>query len=177
MPNEKTLLIKPTEGYSPHIGTFVSMMQTCRSRTIQTIENLSNDALDFILDEQANSIGALLVHIAAIEVAYQEQSFFKRNILDNPEKYAKWSVGMNLGEEARKIIKNKPIGYYLNLLHEVREESLGLFKKHDDDWFFKTRQDPWDEYPVNNYFRWWHTLEDEVNHRGQIVWLKLRLDT
>lgn len=171
----KSLVIAPEEGYTPHIGAFVAMMTTCRKKTIQIIEDLTVTQLDHVWDDKANSIAALLLHIAAIEVAYQEQSFFERNILSNQEKLSEWAVAMNLGKAAREGIKHKPIRYYLMELQEVREESLELFKKRDDDWFLRIRQDAWDNIPTNNYFRWWHTLEDEVNHRGQIAWLKMRI--
>lgn len=27
---------------------------------------------------------------------------------------------------------------------------------------------------ANNYFKWFHVFEDELNHRGQIRWLRIR---
>lgn len=29
--------------------------------------------------------------------------------------------------------------------------------------------------PANNHFKWFHVAEDELNHRGQIRWLRRRL--
>jgi uncharacterized damage-inducible protein DinB len=29
--------------------------------------------------------------------------------------------------------------------------------------------------PASNYFKWFHVFEDELNHRGQIRWLRRRL--
>jgi hypothetical protein len=31
--------------------------------------------------------------------------------------------------------------------------------------------------PANNHFKWFHVFEDEINHRGQIRWLRARLPT
>ena len=33
----------------------------------------------------------------------------------------------------------------------------------------------WGGQPANNYFKWFHVFEDEINHRGQIRWLCKRL--
>jgi hypothetical protein len=38
------------------------------------------DQLDYLHDPQSNSIGALLLHIAAAEVGYQAASFYARDL-------------------------------------------------------------------------------------------------
>ncbi len=86
------LLIAPTAGYTPHIGVLVAAMQRCRDTTIRLVQDLTIAQLDYLFDDQDNSIGALLLHLAAIEAAYQEYTFTGHNILDNPERIAKWVV-------------------------------------------------------------------------------------
>jgi len=39
---------------------------------------------------------------------------------------------MELGEPARKQIKDNNLDFYLNLLSETREHMLAEFRKHDD---------------------------------------------
>ena len=34
----------------------------------------------------------------------------------------------------------------------------------------------WGGKPANNYFKWFHVFEDELNHRGQIRWLRKRAE-
>ena len=87
------------------------MMTACRMQTIKVIEDLTVTQLDYVRDDRANSIAALVLHKADIEVAYQEQSFFERNILRNQQKFAKWEVAMNPGKGAREATKHKPIEY------------------------------------------------------------------
>ena len=86
MSDDGNLIIAPAEGYSPHIGVLVSTLQRCRETTIRWVRDLTVHQLDFLYDADANSIGALLLHMAAIEAAYQEYTFVGRNILDNPER-------------------------------------------------------------------------------------------
>ena len=72
------------------------------------------------------------------------------------------------------MIKGQPLDYYLRMLASVRERTLERFRKRDDDWLFE--EEPfWDGKLANRYFMWFHVVEDELNHRGQIRWLRKRL--
>ena len=167
------LLIEPVDGFSSHISILVSTMQNCRETTIRWVKDLTIHQLDYLYDENANSIGALLLHMAAIEAAYKEYTFFGTNILDNPERIQKWEIPMNLGEEARQAIRGYPITYYLDELAAMRELTLSHFRRLDDDWLW--RESPWNDLIANNYWMWYHVYEDEINHRGEISWLKSRI--
>src|SRR5262245_65057990 len=116
MNEPRKLLIAPVAGYSPHIGVLVATLHRCRETTIRWVQDLTIHQLDYLWDKNANTIGALLLHIAAIEAAYQELTFDGRNILDNPARIAKWEVPMYLDEPARRTIKGYPIAYYLDEL-------------------------------------------------------------
>src|SRR3954466_10094100 len=70
------LLITPTPGYTPHIGVLVSTMQRCRETTILLVQDLTVEQLDYLFDDEDNSIGALLLHLGALEAGYQEITFF-----------------------------------------------------------------------------------------------------
>ena len=81
---------------------------------------------------------------------------------------------MELGDKARKIIKNHPIEYYLGKLSEVRENTITYLKTKEDNWLFE--EGKWDnDVSYNNYYLWFHVMEDEINHRGQIRTIKRQL--
>lgn len=173
MMNKEKLVITPAEGFSPHIGILVSTLENCRETTIRWVQDLTTYQLDFLYDANANTIGALLLHMAAIEAAYQEYTFTGRNILDNPERIKKWQMPMQLGERARQEIKGQPVEYYLMELKQMREQTLEQLKQLDDAWLWK--ESPWNNQVANNYWMWYHVYEDEINHRGEISWLKSRI--
>ena len=52
-------MIGPIEGYSPHIGTLVSMLNYNRQTIINTVKSLTMEELDYLHDPGANTIGAL----------------------------------------------------------------------------------------------------------------------
>jgi len=136
---------------------------------------MTQDQLDFLLDNKANRIGALLLHLAATEKLYQLNTFEKvgENELEKSPSFKDWVVPMELGDPARQTIKGHNLDYYLNLLHEGREKTLAEFRKRDDAWFLAADKTwPWG--PTNNLCKWFHVCEHESHHAGQISLLKSR---
>ncbi|MMZ59793.1 DinB superfamily protein [compost metagenome] len=169
---DKIYLITDIPGYTPQISRLLSMMNYARHTTLEATENLTVDQLDFLLDSQSNSIGALLMHFAAVEYAYQVGTFEKREL--NDEEMLIWGAALELGEEGRKKIRGNDLGFYLNHLNEVRSRTYELFRTVNDDWLYQ-EEEFWYNKPANHYFMWFHVFEDEINHRGQIRFIKKRL--
>jgi len=165
-------IVGPRQGYSPEIGTLVSMLAFTRMQVLHNVKGMSQQDLDFLLDAKANTIGALLLHLAATETYYGMNTFSGakwESWSDDVKK--KWDVPMNLGEPARKAIKGNSLDYYLSALHESREKNLAEFKKRDHKWLMEVDK----EFGANNYGKWFHVAEHESNHDGQIKFLKSRL--
>ncbi len=171
---ESLFVIGPLEGYSPQIGTIVSMLNYNRQTVIDTVKSLTMNDLDYLFDAKANTIAALILHLGAIDKYYQINSFEGRQELNDAEKKL-WNAAMDLGDEGRRTIKGHEVKYYLDIINEVRQKTLEEFKKRDDKWLLAT--DPvWSkEQSLNTYWKWFHVCEHESNHRGQITWLKRRL--
>jgi hypothetical protein len=167
-------ILGPREGYSPQIGILVSQMEWVRVSVMEATKGLTQPELDFLVDAQSNTIGALLLHLAATDTVYQDLTF---NNLQHfsPENNIKWAVAMELGAEARKQIKGHNLDYYISLLTEVRETTLKEFKKRDDTWFQKVDPHFFDDQPTNNFCKWFHVCEHEANHRGQMTVIRKRL--
>ncbi len=164
--------IGPRPGYTHEVGTLVSMLHFTRMQVENNVKGMSQADLDFLLDAKANTIGALLYHLAATDHYYALSTFggVKWGSWPEDEK-KKWDVPMNLGDPARKAIKGNSLDYYLNLLHETREHTLAELKKRDDKWLMILDKD----FGANNYGKWFHVAEHESNHDGQIKFLKSRL--
>jgi uncharacterized damage-inducible protein DinB len=168
-------IIGPREGYSPQLGTLVSMMDWCRDAVVSVVKGMTTEQLDFLLDDKANTIGALLYHLAATDAFYHEHTF-KGVEWDKWDKTVadKFNVAMELGEPARKTIKGNNLDFYMNLLKETRENTLAEFRKRDDKWLMSVDQ-KWFWGPTNNYCKWFHVCEHESHHQGQIALLKSRV--
>ncbi len=173
-PADELNIIGPREGYSTQIGIFVSMLDWMRESVIRSVKGLSRSELDFLTDPEANTIGALLLHLAATEVVYQDLTFEGLKDFSDANK-EKWSVPMELGDEGRKQIKGYDLEYYLSALKTVREKTLAEFKKRDDKWLADVDPSFFGGKPTNNYCKWFHVCEHEANHRGQITVIRKRL--
>ncbi len=171
---EDLLVIGPIEGYSPQIGTLVSMLKYNRHTIIEAVKDLSMEQLDHLHDPDSNTIGALIMHLGATDKFYQINTFEGRQEFNEEEKKI-WNVAMELGEEGRKQIKGQNAKYYLDMINEVRQKTLDELKKKDDKWLLDI--DPiWSKKRnINTYWKWFHVCEHESNHRGQITWQKKRL--
>jgi uncharacterized damage-inducible protein DinB len=174
-PQSGPTILGPREGFSPQVGTLVSMLNWMRTKIMQPVKGLSVGQLDYLHDAEANSIGALLLHLAAIERLYQANTFEGRKWGDFEGIVEKeWGVPARLGKDARKSIKGHELTYYLAKLKEVRERTLAELQKRDDAWLMQVDPDSGAE-PTNNYCKWFHVCEHESHHNGQVTWLKGRL--
>ena len=164
------LRIEPIVGYSPNIGRLVGILSYARSTTLAAVDGLTTAELDHLQDAESNSIGALLAHIAVVERSYQVLTFEER--LMSQEESERWSVALKLGSEGRRALRGQPLEHYLSNLSEAREATLQALAARDDDWLESSvRVAP----RINAHWAWFHVAEDEINHRGQIRWLRARL--
>jgi uncharacterized damage-inducible protein DinB len=170
-------VLGPRPGYSPMIGAFVSQLTWLRefNGVLNATKGLSQTDLDALFDANANTIGALMLHLAATETYYQMNTFegMKWDSWSADIK-KKWDAAMDLGDAGRKEIKGHDREYYVGILHEVREKTLAEFRKKDDAWLVAADKSwPWG--PTNNLCKWFHVCEHEAHHTGQIALLRKRL--
>ena len=168
-------IIGPMDGYDPQVGTLLSTMNMMRAWVINSVKDLTVEQLDFQIDEQSNSIGAMLLHLAATEKYYQLHTFdgLEWGAWGEDIK-AEWDIPSGLGKLGREQIIGNEVGYYLEKLKDVREHTKKEFAKRGDKWLMEIDQDwPWG--PTNNYCKWFHVCEHESNHRGQMKFITKRL--
>jgi len=168
-------VLGPRPGFAPHLGTLWSMMAYMRDVVLHSVTGMSIADLDFLLDAKANTIGALLMHLAATETYYQLHTFQGMAWGTWPDAVKqKWDAASMLGDAGRASVKGHDLAFYLEALQETRAKTLVELKKRDDKWLFAIDKSwPWG--PTNNYCKWFHVCEHESNHNGQIKLLKARL--
>lgn len=169
-PSDSLYFIGPKEGYTPHIGVLVGKLEYNRQMLKYAVDGLSVEQLDYLHDEESNSIGALLLHLAATEKYYQVETLEGRTFSEEENK--RWGAAGDLGDRGREEIKGNNLDFYLDALDEVRESSLKGLKERDDEWLMEIIDE---DNEVNTYWAWFHVSEHEASHRGQITWLKKRI--
>jgi uncharacterized damage-inducible protein DinB len=172
MDAERLTLVADVPGFTPQISQLISMMNYARWTTLRAVRDLNIAQLDHAPQGFENSIGALLEHLAAVEVYYQVFTFEGRSEPTQAE-LERWGAGIELGERASQI-RGHSLEHYVQQLETVRAVTLAEFRKRDDDWLHL--EFPfWNGQPANNYFCWFHVFEDEINHRGQIRLIRKNL--
>jgi len=157
------------EGASPQIGAMISMLEDLKNRVESRVKNLSQYQLDHLHDEKANRIGALIMHLAAAEKFYQVFTFEGRTF--NEEEKKKWDTALNLDEGGRNEFKGHDVQYYLDIYNEVRAKTIEELKKRDDKWFEEIQP----AYGWTNHYCWFHVMEHQSSHLGQILFLAKRI--
>jgi len=160
--------IKPAEGYSPQIGLMVHMLEDLKIRITEQVQDLNQSETDFEFDEKSNSIGALVMHLVATEAYYQIETLEDRQWTREEQKL--YGVGAGLNNESKQKLKEKPIQHYLDLWNEIRQKTLSGLKMKDDAWFASEIEEG-----INYHWVWYHVMEHQANHMGQIALVKNRL--
>ena len=171
MTDPNLFLIGDPPTANPLMSGLLGMLRYARWTTLQAVENLTVEQLDHRQDSNANSIGALLLHIAAVEALYQADTFDEREW--NKAEEARWRVALELGPTAPQSIRKHPVSYYRDLLAEVRARTELELSRRDDAWLSVAMLFP--SFRATRYWMWFHVCEDEISHRGQIRWLVKRL--
>jgi hypothetical protein len=157
------------DGASPKIADMISMLEDLKNRVERTVKNMNQYEIDYLHDEEANRIGALVMHLAAAEKYYQVFTFENREF--NEEEKKKWSKALNLDQGGRDEFKGHDIQYYLDIYNEVRAKTIEELKKRDDAWFAEVQT----RYDWTNQYCWFHVMEHQSSHLGQILFLKKRI--
>lgn len=163
-------------GYTSEVSILVSMMDWMRGTILRGVQNSSQKELDFLLDDDSNTIGAMLMHLAGTERYYQIDTFkgISKKELSFGLSDEMWDAASSLGDKGRATFKGKPASFYLDKLAEVREYSLSELKNRDDSWLYESTKF-FGNQPTNNYCKWFHVVEHESNHNGQIRIIKKRV--
>lgn len=157
------------EGASLQIGAMISMLEDLKGRVEDAVKDMSQYELDYLHDEQANRIGSLIMHLAAAETYYQVFTFENRDF--NAEEKKKWSTALNLDQGGQDEFKGHEVQYYLDIYNQVRAKTIAELKKRDDAWFAEVQT----RYDWTNHYCWFHVMEHQSSHLGQVLFLKKRI--
>lgn len=161
---ESCFLFTDVEGYTPHISRLLKMMYYVRQNTVYQLSKLSPEMLDVQVLKNGNTIGMLLAHIAGVESLYQTVTFDKAEpVFDVPE--------LQLGQAGLEAFQGYDADFYLERLQSARAITLEQFAQRDDDWLHE-EHNYFGDTPWSNFFCWFHVMEDELRHQGQIVILR-----
>jgi penicillin-binding protein-related factor A (putative recombinase) len=78
--------IEPAKDYSHDIGNMVEMLDNLKARIEYLVKDINQEQTDFLIDYNANRIGAIIYHLAATEAYYQAYTLKKENLIKTKKK-------------------------------------------------------------------------------------------
>ena len=149
------------------------MLGYTRETTLAAVDGLSATELGHRHDTLANSIGALLAHVTAMEWYFLVTTIERRAA--EAAEWGAWGAALRLGPAAEAAAQGKDLAWHQGRLAELRARTLAGLAAVDDAWLAGQFDLPWLRQPATHHWAWFHVAEDELNHRGQIRWLRGRL--
>jgi hypothetical protein len=99
-------VLGPKPGYSPQVGTLVSMLTWMQPALTRPVKRITQANLDYLFDANANSIGALFAAFGADGEILPDEHVDGMKWDSWPDAVKqKWDPAMSLGDIGRKTIK------------------------------------------------------------------------
>ncbi|MBI3872783.1 MAG: DinB family protein, partial [candidate division Zixibacteria bacterium] len=163
--------ITPLPGYPPRIGRYLAQLEDVRRLTKRHVEGLSPEQLSWHPNPKVESIGTLLLHIAAVECSWIGEDIMRRPMGEE------WHIAFPMRAEIPQIT-GKPLGHFFDVMDRVRAQTkadLATLADADLDRLL-VPLDPGDSSGPERQFsiEWilYHVIEHEAHHKGQIAVMK-----
>ncbi|PTA69245.1 mycothiol transferase [Deinococcus arcticus] len=158
------ILTGPPAPFTPQLAALADMLVYARLTTLQAVAGMTPGELDAVPPGLGNSCGMLLAHLGAVHRAYHALSFEGHDPYDT-DAYAPYRAALDLGEAARETIRGHELAWYEAELEATLNLTLTGLAARDDAWLAgPVPADP----TMNHHWAWFHVMEDEVSHRGQL---------
>ena len=163
------MVVEALPRYEPEVGRFLWMLEETRRRTQECLEGVNAVVLDWTPDPTANSISALLYHIAAIEADWlfeevlEAQTFPADLVALFPE---------DVRDETGRLVtaRGTSLATSLDWLDAVRGHVVAAFREMSLAEFRRVRDFP--DYSVTPEWVLYHLIQHEAEHQGQIGLLR-----
>jgi uncharacterized damage-inducible protein DinB len=164
MPDRDKRTVDVVSGCEPEIGRAIWALEEARKRTKAELTDLSSEMLDWTPGAGTNSIGALLYHIAAIELDWL---FVEVRQEPFPEDLATL-FEEDVADEHGLLTRagGQTMEAHLARLDAVRERLIETYRAMTLDDFRRPRS--LEEYDVTPEWVLFHLRDHETMHRGEL---------
>lgn len=171
MPTDQrdTLIVEYRHNADPTIASLLWMMEDSRRLLLETVAGLDQATLDWEPKIGGNSIGALLYHIAGVEMDWLYVEVLEQDPPDDIIALFPSDMREDDGHLARW--RGEDLATLEHRLARVRENLLVTYASMTPADFRRARS--LDSYDVTPEWVLHHLLQDEAVHRGEIGMVKL----
>lgn len=145
------------------------ILHDARATTLERIEGITQEELDWQYAPGWNSIGSLLHHFIANDHYFRILFVVGRRLTD-PE-HDRWSPGQELGDHVARLI-GTPLSELLEKMTESRAALMEGVETLSADYFTMHQHGYNPDTGFNRAWALYHLAEDEIHHRGQISLLR-----
>ena len=171
MSNEnKDLSVIALPGYHPEIGRWLWALEDTRRDTLKSLDGLTDNDLDSLPPGGDNNIGALLYHIAIVEVGWLYFQVLEGKKPFPPGFGALFPVNAVDEQERLTNLQGVSLQEHLQRLEKVRANLMEEFRGMSIEDFRRLRYLP--EENVTPEWVLHHLIQHEAEHRGQIQTLR-----
>jgi uncharacterized damage-inducible protein DinB len=172
--NPEITTCSPLPGFCPWAGRYVAQLAETRRELLRQVADLSPAQLSWHPNDETESIGTQLLHVAAVEWSWIFQDIFGRPDDD----YQGWEEAFPLRVGASQVI-GRALPYFTDRLERVRAEVLAALRgltDADQDRLVGEGPSPEGIAPRSYLFSidWilFHLVHHEAHHAGQVELLR-----
>jgi uncharacterized damage-inducible protein DinB len=152
----------------PEVGRWLAAVHDARSRTLQELDGLPADSVDWVPPGGGNSIGTLLYHVALIEADWLFVEILGGEGPAWPKDFFPFDVREVDG--TLTPVLGLTIDEHLGRLESVRRLLVGHVGVMSSAELHRVRA--LEEYDVAPDWVLHHLMQHEAEHRAQIAWLR-----
>lgn len=167
-------IVEPLAGYPGQIAEALWQMEDTRTRTLEQLGPIDPRMVDVAPTGSTNTIGALLYHIAAIELDWLYTEILESDDYP-PDIAALFPDDVRDDEGALVRAAGEPIESHLGRLAVVRSHFLQKMQDIGHAEFTRVRS--LESYDVTPAWAIHHLCQHEAEHRGQMTELATRLSS
>lgn len=156
----------------PEIGSWLWAMQDARQRTIETLEDLNPDAINWRPPNNESTIGTVLYHMAAIEADWLYVEVLEQELPLDVAALFPYETRDEQGHLTQ--VQGVGLAQHIDRLETVRRLLLDAYQQMDLTDFRRARSFP--QYDVTPEWVLHHLMQHEAEHRSQIGALRARKD-
>ena len=170
MTTKRQNTIQPVPDCEAEIGRVLGMIQDCRNRTRESLENLDPAAVDFAGGFNNHSIGTLLYHIAAVELDWLWAEVTEGGKGLSPDIWKKFQIEMRDDQKRLSPVRGVSLKEHWGLLDLVRDMLLEVYKQISLDDYRRPRE--LEQYDVTPEWVLHHLMQHEAGHRDELEMLR-----
>jgi len=172
-PDERRRLVLPErEGMDPIVGGAVARLVEARRRTLADLEDVSPEDVDSPGPGGSNSIGAILYHVAAIEMAWLAEEILG---LDAWPPEVDHLLPFDVRDEAGLLwnVRGQTLDQHLERMRLTRDLLVRELAEMDRDEYRRVRALA--DYDVTPEWVAFHLTQHEAEHRSELGRLRAAL--